>query len=119
VSTDGGVDPIWSRDGRELFYRSSDALITVAVTTTAGFSAGRPRRLFEMRFDSGDDGPEYDVSGDGKWFVMLKRDHGRAPAALHLVLDWFSEITSRTQATGARSDSATPLALDAVWRPVP
>jgi serine/threonine protein kinase/Tol biopolymer transport system component len=70
VSIDGGMDPVWAKDGRELFYRKGDEMMAVSVAPKAEFSAGRPQRLFEIRFDAGDNGPNYDVSRDGKWFVM-------------------------------------------------
>ena len=98
VSTDGGIDPVWSKDGRELFYRHDDQLMAVSVAAAREFSADRPRRLFEIRFDAGDNGPNYDVSPDGKWFVMPRSDRGPAPVELHLVLNWFREVTARTQA---------------------
>jgi eukaryotic-like serine/threonine-protein kinase len=98
ISTDGGIDPVWSKDGRELFYRHGDELMSVSVAATRGFSPGRPTRLFETRFDIGDNGPNYDVSPDGKWFVMTRSDRGPAPGELHVVLNWFSEVTARTQA---------------------
>lgn len=62
VSTDGGIDPVWSKDGRELFYRRGDELMAVSVTAAREFSASRPTRLFETRFDVDDNGPNYDVS---------------------------------------------------------
>jgi serine/threonine-protein kinase len=98
ISTDGGVDPIWSRDGRELFYRQGEQMMIVVIGSTADFSADRPRRLFEIRFDAGVNGPNYDVSPDGKWFVMPRSERGPAPGALHFVLNWFKEVTSRTPA---------------------
>ncbi len=101
VSTDGGIDPVWSRDGRELFYRQRDQMMAVSVASKAEFSAGRPRRLFEIRFDAGDNGPNYDVSPDGKWFVMPRSDQGVVPGELHLVLNWFGEVTARAQAANA------------------
>jgi serine/threonine-protein kinase len=109
VSTDGGIDPVWSRNGGELFYRQDDQLMVVPIAPQGDFSAGRPRRLFEIRFDPGDNGPNYDVSRDGTWFVMPRSDRGAAPGALHVVLNWFGEVTARTQATGAgRSSAAAP-----------
>jgi eukaryotic-like serine/threonine-protein kinase len=98
VSTDGGIDPVWSRDGRELFYRRGDELMAVSVAAGREFSAGRPTRLFETRFDAADNAPNYDVSPDGKWFVMPRSDSGPAPGELHVVLNWFGEVTARTQA---------------------
>jgi Tol biopolymer transport system component len=96
VSTDGGVDPVWSKNARELFYRQDDQMMVVSIASTAAFSASRPRRLFEGRFDAEDNGPNYDVSPDGKWFVMSRNEQGTAPGELNVVLNWFNEITART-----------------------
>ena len=102
VSTEGGTDPVWSRDGRELFYRRGDQVLAASVAPKEEFSPGRPRRLFELRFDTGDNGPNYDVSPDGKWFVVTRSEKAMAPGELHIVLNWFAEVTARTQAANAR-----------------
>ena len=47
ISTEGGNEPVWSRNGRELFYRSGDAMMAVDIVTSPMFAAGKPRRLFE------------------------------------------------------------------------
>ena len=47
VSRDGGMEPLWSRDGRELTYRDGERVIAVAVETEVEFSAGDPELLFE------------------------------------------------------------------------
>jgi serine/threonine-protein kinase len=110
ISTDGGVDPVWSRQGRELFYRKGDDIMAVPVTTSADFSAGRPRRLFAMRFDAADNGPNYDAAPDGTWFVMPRSDQAPLRDELHLVLNWFGEILTRTGsglARESRSDRLT------------
>ena len=49
ISTDGGTEPRWSRNGRELFYRNGDKLMAVDVNTQPAFSAGSPRVLFQGR----------------------------------------------------------------------
>ena len=107
---------MWSRDGRELFYRQGDQMMVVSVAPGAEFSAGRPRRLFEMRFDAGDNGPNYDVSPDAKWFVMPRSDRGQVLGELHLVLNWFDEIKARAQVADARP-SRSVLEQVAIWRP--
>ena len=58
--------------------------------------AGRPRPLFELRFDPGENGPNYDVSRDG-WFVMSRTERGSTAVELHVVLNWFGEVNARTQ----------------------
>ena len=65
------------------------------------FTAGRPTQLFEMRFEPGEDGPNYDVSPDGKWFVVPRGDAAPPSRELHLVLNWFAEVTARTGSVGA------------------
>ena len=47
VSIDGGTEPVWSRNGRELFYRSGNRMMAVETTMQPSFSAGKPRMLFE------------------------------------------------------------------------
>ena len=47
ISTEGGNEPVWSRNGRELFYRSGDTMMAVDVTT----SPGKPRRLFARPYE--------------------------------------------------------------------
>jgi len=42
ISTEGGVEPVWARNGRELFYRNGDQMMAVEITTDPIFSAGRP-----------------------------------------------------------------------------
>jgi serine/threonine-protein kinase len=106
ISTDGGLDPVWSRHGRELFYRKGDDIMAVAVATNTDFSASRPRRLFGMRFDSGDNGPNYDASPDGTWFVMPRSDQATPRDELHLVLNWFGEVLTRTRSGLARRSRA-------------
>ncbi|MBI3469886.1 MAG: PD40 domain-containing protein, partial [Candidatus Solibacter usitatus] len=116
VSTEGGIDPVWSRDGRELFYRQGDQMMAVSVAPKVEFSASHPRRLFELRFDAGYNGPNYDVSPDGKWFVMPRSDQGMVPGELHLVLNWFGEVTARAEAANAAYLGSAPAGLAALGK---
>lgn len=89
ISSDGGTEPVWSSDGRELFYRQGDLMMVVDVVLGPEFSAGKPRLLFEGRFDVGVIGnPDYDVTTDGQRFLMLKRNDASAPVKLHVILNW-------------------------------
>jgi eukaryotic-like serine/threonine-protein kinase len=85
VSTNGGNYPVWSRNGRELFYRQGDALMVVEVNTAGTFSATRERQLFTSQ-DLGFRG-EFDVSMDGKRFLMVHREAGSWPSQLDVVLN--------------------------------
>ena len=75
VSSGGGSEPMWNRNGRELFYRSQDRMMAVPVSTADGFSIGRPQMLFERRYASTQlpqTAPYYDVTSDGQRFLMVK-----------------------------------------------
>ena len=50
ISMDGGTEPVWARNGRELFYRSGNKMMAVETTTQPSFSAGKPRMLFEGQY---------------------------------------------------------------------
>jgi len=91
ISTEGGREPAWARNGRELFYRNGDRLMAVPVSTAPAFSAGTPSMLFEGRYLSNPDRTRYDVSPDGQRFLMIKGE--AAPTQITLVLDWFQELT--------------------------
>ncbi len=75
VSTGGGTRPLWARSGKELFYLGpSGAMMSVAVEGGSTFRAGNPTRLFEGRYfmSAGQPGRTYDVSPDGRRFLMIK-----------------------------------------------
>jgi eukaryotic-like serine/threonine-protein kinase len=103
VSNGGGTEPLWSRDGRELFYRGPNhGVMTVAVTPGAAWTAGPPRELFAaptlMLGPIGNAAVSrtYDVAPDGKRFLMLKtvEPATRSRRAPHLVVvqHWFEEL---------------------------
>ncbi len=87
VSRDGGFNPIWSRDGRELFYRDGDRVLAVDVETTSEFAVGNPVVLFAGRYR--DTGRDFDVSPDGTRFVMMRAETPRTTARMNVVLDWW------------------------------
>jgi serine/threonine-protein kinase len=97
VSTNGGTQPLWSRDGRELFYRRFDgALMSVPIAPGAGLEAGRARVLFSNSSYAGagsqGGGRTYDVAPDGKRFLMLRQSPPRPAPQLVVVLNWFQEL---------------------------
>ena len=51
ISTEGGTEPVWNPNGRELFYRSGDKMMAVDIATQPGFAAGKPRMLFEGPYE--------------------------------------------------------------------
>ena len=98
VSTDGGTEPSWNRNGLEIFYRSGNKMMAVDVSTHPGFSAGKPRTLFQGEYlQSPVTAPNYDISPDGQKFLMLKTtDSAQAsPTEIQIVLNWFEELKQR------------------------
>jgi Tol biopolymer transport system component len=92
ISPSGGMQPEWSRSGRELFYISSDLkLMAVSVTEDAsGFSAGVPRPLFDVDIpDAIAPFPgDYAVSADGQRFLVnTVVDQAKQPS-LSVVMNW-------------------------------
>ena len=93
VSNRGGTGPVWSPEGKELFYRDGSHLVSVSLSTEPALQPGVPRPLFEDRFaSSGGDRANYDVDRDGRRFLMVSRGNVREPSELHLVLNWFEEL---------------------------
>jgi Tol biopolymer transport system component len=100
ISTEGGTEPAWNPNGRELFYRSGDKMMAVDVATQPSFTAGKPRMLFEGRYEpTPATAPNYDVSPDGQRFLMLKpSETEQAPTQITVVLNWFEELKRRVPA---------------------
>jgi Tol biopolymer transport system component len=98
ISTEGGTEPAWNPNGRELFYRKGDKMMAVDVATQPSFTVGKPRVLFEGRYEpSPATTPNYDVSLDGQRFLMLKPNEQEAspPTQINVVLNWFEELKRR------------------------
>jgi hypothetical protein len=95
VSVNGGRAPVWSRDGRELFYQGDTDLIAATVTGTPTFAvAGRERLFSTESFFEGVGHALYDVHPDGRRFVFLRRGEGRS-YPLILVQNWLEEVAQR------------------------
>jgi len=103
VSIDGGVQPVWARNGRELFYRASQGpgptmrMMVVDVRLGDVFTAGRPRVLWEAmraRYPGGTGGRTYDVAPDGRRFLMIQQRDLPQPPITHVVLvqNWLDEL---------------------------
>ena len=96
ISTDGGNEPIWNRNGRELFYRNGDKMMAVETTTEPSFAAAKPKTLFEGQHvrNKSVPFPAFDVSPDGQRFLMLKpvTQEQSAPTQINVVLNWTEEL---------------------------
>jgi len=104
VSTDGGRYLHWARGGRELFYRNGDKMMAVEIepggAPSGPFRSGTPKLLFS--YASPSVSGAFDVSPDGKRFLMIKPGAGpeAGPPQVQFVLEWFEEIRRRVRAGG-------------------
>jgi eukaryotic-like serine/threonine-protein kinase len=91
VSPAGGIGPIWSPSGRELFYKSSvGQLVAVSVLPGVSFSAETQHALFPIDVSQNDwQSRDYDVSPDGKRFVMIRPP--KTPRSDLIVVEGFFE----------------------------
>lgn len=106
ISAEGGREPAWSPDGRELFYtvRTNGPglkMMAVSVVTQPAFAAGAPRLLFEGGFGAALPVRDYDISPDGRRFLMVRLDEQRPVAQstdMVLVQNWAEELKNRVPA---------------------
>ncbi|MDQ3488651.1 MAG: serine/threonine-protein kinase [Acidobacteriota bacterium] len=93
VSNAGGEEPMWSPDGRAIFYRSESRLMRVAVETTPTFRAGLPSMLFDGVYIVGSDtGISYEPHPDGKRLLMTRGTDDMSIAKVRIVTRWFDEL---------------------------
>jgi eukaryotic-like serine/threonine-protein kinase len=92
VSTDGGVEPVWSADGRRLFYRSPTAIVAATVSTDVGFSVQSRAPLFADDFLRRPGRTSWDASGDGARFLLLRAE---TADQVTVVLNWPAELRAR------------------------
>jgi Tol biopolymer transport system component len=95
ISSGGGSQPLWTRDGREVIYAGiGNRLMSAAVEDGATFKAGTPRVVVEAPRFFGTLARTYDVSPDGKRFLIIEEtDSGDAGAAsMIVILNWTEEL---------------------------
>ena len=99
VSTGGGTRPLWRQDRRELFYYvEPGTIMAVPITPGADLTLGRPAVVVKGPYASPrNNGRHYDVSPDGKRFLLLKdvETSGSTkppPPEIRLVLHWVNEL---------------------------
>jgi eukaryotic-like serine/threonine-protein kinase len=103
ISTGGGSRPAWSRNGRELFYLApSTAMMVVSVQTNPTFTPSNPSKLFDVPGAASlQAGRTYDVSPDGKRFLMTKdvaSDRAAPSTPIEVVVHWTEELKARVPA---------------------
>ena len=93
VSIDGGSEPVWAPDGRTIYYRHSRELIAARVQATPRFSVVDRKRLFEGSYVPSAIHANFDVSPDGKRFLMINR--AGTDAQVIVVYNWAKEARER------------------------
>ena len=94
VSTNGGVDPMWSPEGNRIFYREGNAMMAADIATGGALSVSPPRRLFDGGWEL-PSGASFAVMPDGKRFLMVRFAPAATPTRLDVVLNWFQELRRR------------------------
>ena len=96
ISTDGGTRPLWMPKGQELVYVALDgALMAVSVGPQKGaWNAGNPAKIVEGPYLTGSSvsGRTYDVSTDGRRFLVVKRPANQPKPEIVIVHNWFEEL---------------------------
>ena len=103
VSTEGGRQSVWARNGREIFYRSGDKMMAVEVQTEPSFRLSKPKMLFEGRYEGADGWfgyANYDVTADGQRFLMIRSEEEPAPTRIRVVLNWAEELKAKVPSRG-------------------
>jgi eukaryotic-like serine/threonine-protein kinase len=107
ISTTGGDSPLWSKDGKELYYRTGDAVMAVSVNRKPAFNNETPKILFRGNYVSGGINlpneiqfNPWDISPDGKRFLMMKEAQPAGPSLgflrqINVVLNWLEELKQR------------------------
>ncbi len=93
ISAEGGFEPHWSADGKELFFRSPDQkLVAVPVTTGAAFEAGTPKPLFPVHLDLGQSRNRFMPSRSGDRFLLVATPARDTMAPTTVVLNWMADL---------------------------
>lgn len=100
ISSAGGTEPVWSRDGKRIYYRNADKVIEADVTPGAALSLGARRPAFSLTnlpsATMARGSATYDVSPDGKRIVFAQP--AGSAAKLVVVVNWFTEARRKIRA---------------------
>jgi serine/threonine protein kinase len=89
ISTDGGMEPQWRADGKELFYLNGSTLMSVEVKGDGReFEAGLPKVLFDTILTSNITRNRYTMSRDGQRFLMVTMPKDQVHPEIHVLVNW-------------------------------
>ena len=100
ISSEGGGQPLWARNGKHLFYRwgtgtAQTQVWRVDVQGGSGFSVSKPRLLFDQPgYSSGNPIRNWDISPDGERFLMVENEERKPQPLTEIVLveNWLEEL---------------------------
>ena len=94
VSTEGGLEPVWGHDGRELFYRAGDRLRAAGIQSGRQLRVGAPRVVLQAQFEKGTlDRANYDVIPGTQRFVVVRAAEQRSTEGqLHVLVNWLDTL---------------------------
>ena len=96
VSVDGGREPHWRGDGRELFYLSTQgAVMAVPLPRPGEFTDLKPTRLFQIVLHQQSEGPLFAVTRDGQRFLAITGREGQASGFVDVILNWPSLLPAQ------------------------
>jgi serine/threonine-protein kinase len=98
VTTTGGTEPLWSRRGEELFYRSENEIVSVSVQTDSTFTFGNPQAVVDGPYVPNPMHTNYDIHPDGNQFVMVRS--GAGETRMMVVVNWFEALRVSSEDAG-------------------
>jgi Tol biopolymer transport system component len=94
ISADGGSQPVWRGDGRELFYLGEDgAVMSVPIGAAPAFEPGKPQLLFQARIGGLFGVRHYTVSSDGQRFLVVTQFQQQTAPPIDVIIDWLHSVT--------------------------
>jgi serine/threonine-protein kinase len=102
VSVGGGTTPVWSRDGRRIFYANGNKLLVASVATNPTFSVSAREVLFETNYEIVGTllgHANFDVSPDGSSFLMLRSEVANRDEII-VIPNWKAELRAQGKSTG-------------------
>jgi Tol biopolymer transport system component/tRNA A-37 threonylcarbamoyl transferase component Bud32 len=90
ASSNGGTFPLWRRDGKELFYRALDGMLTAVPVRPARntLELGKPGALFHVTEAQADVFYPYDVAPDGQRFLVMVAEANAATSSMTVIVNW-------------------------------
>ena len=92
ISTNGGNQPRWARDGHELYYIERTSMMAVGIETRPVFTPGRPREIFDRYWPLEGAVANYDVAPDGRFLIIEPNPDEAAHQEIRIVVNWFPEL---------------------------